>query len=154
MTFEELEEEVAVELEAIESTVTELLSLQRDVADREPTVREKTAAAAFLAQFYNGVENILKRLSRYHNIAITSGETWHVDLFQRYCSPIRPELPILMDKALSKALAPYRRFRHVAFHGYGFQLEWGRMAEGVARIQNVFSQFKSNLSDYMKSIKD
>ena len=75
MTFEELEEEVAFELEAIESTVTELLSLQGDVADREPTVREKTAAAAFLAQFYNGVENILKRLSRYHNIAITSGNS-------------------------------------------------------------------------------
>jgi hypothetical protein len=72
LTFEELEAEIAVELEAMESTVNELLSLQR----------------------------------------------------------------------------------HVAFHGYGFQLEWGRMAEGVARIQNVFSQFRSSLSDYMKSIKD
>ena len=100
-----------------------MLSLQRDVADREPTVREKTAAAAFLAQFYNGVENILKRLNRYHNIAIPSGETWHVDLCQHYCSPIKPDHPTLLDKAMSKALAPYRRFPHVAFHGYGFQLE-------------------------------
>jgi hypothetical protein len=125
LTFEELREEIAVELEAIESTVNELQSLQRDVADRKPTVREKTAAAAFLAQFYNGVENILKRLSRFHNIAIPSGETWHVELFQLYCSPIKPNLPILLDKAISIALAPYRRFRHVAFHGYGFQLEWG-----------------------------
>jgi hypothetical protein len=154
LTFEELEEEIAVELEALESTVNELLSLHRDVAVREPTVREKTAAAAFLAQFYNGVENILKRISHYHNVAIPSGETWHVDLFQRYCSPIKPDLPILLDKAMSLALAPYRRFRHVAFHGYGFQLEWERMAEGVAGIQNVFSRFKSSLSDYMESIKD
>ena len=154
MTFEELEEEIAVELEAIDATVDELLSIQRDVVDREPTVREKTAAAAFLAQFYNGVENILKRLSRYHNIVIPSGETWHVELFQFYCSPIKPDLPILLDEAISKALAPYRRFRHVAFHGYGFQLEWGRMVEGVARIQNVYSQFKSTLSDYMESLKD
>ena len=104
MTFEELEEEIAVELEALESTVNELLSLQGDVADREPTVRETTAAAAFLAQFYNGVENILKRISRYHNVAIPSGETWHVDLFQRYCSPLKPELPTLLDKAMSSAL--------------------------------------------------
>jgi hypothetical protein len=154
LTFEELEEEIAVETEALESTVSELLSLQGDVAGREPTVREKTAAAAFLAQFYNGVENILKRISRYHNVAIPSGETWHVDLFQRYCSPIKPDLPILLDKAMSLSLAPYRRFRHVAFHGYGFQLEWERMAEGVAGIQDVFSQFKSSLSDYMESIKD
>jgi hypothetical protein len=52
----ELREEIALELEAIEATINELFALQEDVAEREPTVREKTAAAAFLAQFYNGVE--------------------------------------------------------------------------------------------------
>lgn len=61
----ELREEIAVELEPMEMTVKELLSLQRDVAHREPTVRENTAAAAFLAQFYNGLENILKRISHF-----------------------------------------------------------------------------------------
>jgi len=81
----ELREEIAVELEALEATVNELLALQRDVAHREPTVREKTAAAAFLAQFYNGVENILKRISRYHDVPLPTGDTWHVDLFQRFC---------------------------------------------------------------------
>ena len=39
----ELGEEIALELEALEMTVKELLALQRDVAHREPTVREKTA---------------------------------------------------------------------------------------------------------------
>jgi hypothetical protein len=43
---DELREEIAVELEALEATVNELLALQRDVAHREPTIREKTAAAA------------------------------------------------------------------------------------------------------------
>ncbi len=63
MKLAELQEEVAVELEAIEAIVDELLALQEDIADREPTVREKTAAAAFLGQFYNWVENTLKRIS-------------------------------------------------------------------------------------------
>ena len=62
MNLADLEQEIAVELEALQTTVDELLALQHDAADREPTVREKTAAAAFLAQFYNGVENILFRL--------------------------------------------------------------------------------------------
>jgi hypothetical protein len=52
LTFEELEEEIAVELEALESTVKELISLQEDVFGRKPTVHEKTAVAAFLARFY------------------------------------------------------------------------------------------------------
>ena len=148
----ELCEEIAVELEALEATVNELLALQRDVALREPTVREKTAAAAFLAQFYNGIENILKRISRYHNVPLPTGETWHIDLFQRFCPPSHPDLPALFDEALASALAPYRRFRHVALHGYGFQLDWGRMAEGVANVQDVFSQLKATLSDYLETI--
>ena len=49
-------------------------------------------------------------------------------------------------------LAPYRRFRHVAFHSYGFQLDWGRMAEGVANVQDVFSRLKATLSDYLETI--
>ena len=62
MKSAELGEEIAIELEALEATVNELAALQHNVAHREPTVRESTAAAAFLAQFYNGVENILKRI--------------------------------------------------------------------------------------------
>jgi hypothetical protein len=149
---DELREEIAVELEALEATVNELLALQRDVAHREPTIREKTAAAAFLAQFYSGIENILKRISRFHDVPLPTGEMWHVDLFQRFCSPSHPDLPSLFDETLASALAPFRRFRHVAFHSYGFQLNWSRMAEGVARVQDVFSQIEASLSDYLETI--
>ena len=68
-----LREEIAIELEAMEMTVKELLALQHDVAGRESTVRENTAAAAFLAQFYNGLENILKRISHFHHIPLQQG---------------------------------------------------------------------------------
>ena len=148
----ELGEEIALELEALEATVHELLALQRDVAHREPTVRERTAAAAFLAQFYNGTENILKRISHYHDVPLPTGETWHVDLFQRFCAPSHPDLPLLFDEALASALAPYRRFRHVVFHSYGFQLDWDRMAEGVINVQDVFSQLKTVLSDSLETL--
>jgi len=56
--------------------------------------------------------------------------------------------------SLEATLAPYRRFRHVAFHSYGVQLEWSRMAEGVARIDNVFSQIKAKLADYLRMIEN
>lgn len=152
MKPDELGAEIAIELEALGATVDELLMLQRDVAHREPTVREKAAAAAFLAQFYNGIENILKRISRYHDVPLPTGEAWHVDLFRRFCSPSHPDLPALFDESLALALAPFRRFRHVALHSYGFQLDWSRMAEGVARVQDVFSQFQVGLSDYLNTL--
>ena len=148
----ELREEIAVELESMEMIVDELVALQQDMAHREPTTREKTAAAAFLAQFYNGIENILKRIYRYYSVSVPTGESWHVELFQSFCSPTQSELPQLFDQDLASALAPYRRFRHVAFHGYGFQLEWSRMVTGVENVKNIFEQIKSNIIDYLRSI--
>jgi len=148
----ELREEIAVELEAMETTVNELRALQQDVAGREPTIREKTAAAAFLAQFYNGAENILKRISRYHNVPLPTGGAWHISLFQRFCPPSHPDLPALFDKNLASALAPFRRFRHVAFHGYGFQLDWSRMSEGIVSVPGAFTQFKASLADYLENL--
>ena len=59
MKSEELRKEIDIELELLESTLKELAALRNDVDEREPTVREKTAAGAFLAQFYGGIENIL-----------------------------------------------------------------------------------------------
>jgi len=153
VTPAELREDVGVELEALETIVQELMSLQADVADCAPTVREQTAAAAFLAQFYTGVENILKRISAYHNVPMPTGETWHVDLFRRFCSPAYPRLPVLFDASLEAALAPYRRFRHVALHSYGLQLEWSRMVEGVAAVENVFAQITAKLTEYLRIIE-
>jgi len=126
--------------------------LQRDLAHRNPTVREKAAAAAFLARFYNGIENILKRISHYHNVPLPADETWHVELFQRFCSPSYTDLPVLFDDVLASALAPYRRFRHVAFHGYAFQLDWNHMAEGVARVEDMLSRVTASVSDYLATL--
>ena len=152
MRSAELEAEIALELEAIEKIVHGLIALRQDVSHSEPTVREKAASAAFLAQFYDGTENILKRVSRYHDVPLPTGETWDVELFQRFCAPPYSDLPLLFDESLAANLAPYRRFRHVAFHSYGFQLDWGRMAEGVANAQNVFEQLRQALSGYLKAI--
>ena len=150
MTPGELREEIAIELEAIAIIIEELLSLQQDLANRVPTTREVTAASAFLAQFYNGVENILKRISLFHGVPLPQGATWHVELFQRFASPY-PGLPQLFDDRLAATLSPYRRFRHVVFHGYSFQLDWNRMAEGVRSVHAVFEAFKAALMTYLQA---
>jgi len=153
MRPEELREEIAIELELMDATIQELLALQRDAAERELTIREKTAAAAFLAQFYNGAENIFKRISRFHAVPLPTGATWHVDLFKRFCFPPQEPLPTLLDDSLASALAPFRKFRHVVHHGYGFQLEWNRMAEGIASVEDVFLRFKSRIFDYLRTLE-
>jgi hypothetical protein len=73
MTPAELKEEVAIEVEAIETVLAELDSLRRDVAEPGPTARDLAAAGLFLANFYNGIENILKRICRYQRVEVPSG---------------------------------------------------------------------------------
>jgi hypothetical protein len=153
MKIEELKEELSIELESMDIVVKELLSLIKDISDREPTIREKTAAAGFLAQFYTGLENILKRISRFYEVPLPVGDTWHIELFRRFCSPPYPPLPLLFDDDLASALGPFRRFRHVVHHGYGFQIDWDRMQEGIFQIEDIFLRVKSILFAYLKSLE-
>jgi hypothetical protein len=150
MTSDELIEEIRIELENIEIVLKELACLYEDVKSSEVSLRNKTAAAAFLAQFYGGIENILKRISRFDGLSLPSGNLWHVELFKRFCKPPLEPLPLLFDKALSEDLAPYRKFRHVVHHGYGFQLDWDRMKEGIERSHAIFARFKTSIDNYIR----
>lgn len=153
MKSADLREEINIEIDLIENILKELSSLCDDLADRKPTTREKAAAAAFLSQFYNGIENILKRISKFHSVSLPVGDTWHMDLFKRFCVPALAPLPELFDESLASSLSPYRRFRHVVFHSYGFQLEWERMKEGIEKAEGVFAKLKANISNYLQSLK-
>jgi len=153
MRPDELGEEVSIELESIETVVREVVALRADLGARAPDLREKTAAAAFLAQFYNGIENILKRISHFYEVPLPTGDTWHLDLFKRFCKPAHSPLPTLFDERLESALAPFRKFRHVFYHGYGFHLDWDRMQEGIATVDDVFERFKSRLQNFMETLE-
>jgi hypothetical protein len=148
MTLAELREEISIELEMMGNIVEESISLLSDLSEREPTVREKTAAGAFLAQFYGGIENIMKRLHRYHGIPMPTGDSWHIDVFKRFCDPSFHPFPVLFDKSLAADLSPFRKFRHVVHHGYGFQFDWDRMKEGLGLVEDVYSRFVTSITDY------
>jgi len=145
MKIDDLKEEVSIEFELMDGIINELLSLKKEISGREPTVREKTAAAAFLAQWYGGVENVLKRFYRYYNIAIPVSDNWHTEIVKGISDPPLKGLPLLIDNTIFDALAPFRKFRHVVYHGYGFQLEWDRMLPGIEQISTVFLMFKERV---------
>ena len=153
MKMEELREEINIEIEMMEELIREILSLRRDVAGREPTMRENAAAATFLAQFYTGVENIFKRISHFYSIPLPIGDSWHVDLFKRFCVPSFTPLPALLDEPLATAMASFRKFRHVVYHGYSTQLDWSRMREGMESVEAVFLRFKAKLIDYLQKLE-
>jgi len=114
-----LKEEISIEFDFIDKVIIEILSLKKSLGDRIPSTLEKTAAAAFLAQFYSGIENILKRICKFYDIPLPSGNNWHYELVRRFQTDETP-LPLLFDEELANQIGPYRKFRHIFFHGYGF----------------------------------
>ncbi len=145
MTFEELFEEIKIELKLMETAVQEVIALSKHITGREVTNWEKTAASAYMAQFYTGVENILKRINKFYNLPLSNTEAWHIDLFNRFCSPSEKPLPVLFDDSLKADLTGFRKFRHVVHHGYGFQIEWERLIIGIEKIEDVFLRFRTRV---------
>jgi len=154
MTLDELRKEIDIEFEIMDKIIKELLMLNQDIAFREPTIREKTAGSAFVAQFYSGIENILKRIHYFKNIPIPKGENWHIEIFKRFCNPPYLSLPMLFDEELELLISPYRKFRHIVYHGYGFQIEWDRMREGIENIEKVYLKFKEKIEAYFTAMKN
>ena len=108
--------------------------------------------AEIAIEFDSGIENILKRLSRFHGLMLPSGENWHFDLFKRFCPPVQPPIPMLFDDSLAGQLGPFRRFRHVVHHGYGFQIEWDRMREGLDRVSAVLAAFRVRVTAHLDGL--
>jgi hypothetical protein len=78
--WDKLRKQVEIEL----GQMRLLLETHRSLLDRSPDFTpnpiELSALAAMLHSFYNGVENILKRIALEAGGTVPSGEFWHRDL--------------------------------------------------------------------------
>lgn len=87
-------------------------------------------------------------------VELPRGENWHLELFQRFCTPGQPPLPALFDEALARRLGPFRRFRHVVHHGYGFQMDWERMHEGLKQVAGVLATFRQQVEAHVSALSE
>lgn len=152
MTADDLRTEIDIGIESIDNILEQLADLYGDVGTRRPNVREKAVAGFFMTQLYSGMENILKRISAYHEVPTPAGKMWQVDLFKQFCAPSHHPLPELFDNVLASDLSPYRRFRFVFRHSYEFELDWGRMKEGIEKAPQIFVRFKKMVLKYSQAL--
>jgi hypothetical protein len=148
----ELRVEVEIELGHLRRIAGELDQITAEVrGGLEPDLRLRTAAGAFLQQFYNGVENVLRRFARFYEVALPEGEHYHAELLARFAE-LSSRLPPLLDRELFAELDRYRSFRHVFRQAYGFQLEWSRFEEGVAHAADVFGRFEARVQEALERL--
>jgi hypothetical protein len=141
----QLIEQINLELDSMSIIVSDVESLVKEVGNSTPTNIHKTALGGFASQFYNGVENILKRIHKNFNIELPIGDNWHLVLLFRFSNNSDFDLPIKFNVDLIDKLSNYRRFRHYFFHGYSHNLNWSILLSGVNDIRLVYDEFKSSL---------
>jgi uncharacterized protein YutE (UPF0331/DUF86 family) len=139
-----LREKVQVELENIALVLEELKTAQDEPNKR---VVELAGIGAFLHNFYNGVENILKQILNSQGIQILRTDSWHQDLL------IQAKDTGIISESTKKQLAEYLAFRHFFSHAYGFTLDEKELMLLVGKVFRVYSTFKTEIDSFLHKTK-
>ncbi len=142
MTNRQLQEHCEAEFENIEMVVSQLTVALEARVEGLSTI-ELAGVAALLHNFYNGVENVLKRILLFKQAEMKDSPTWHKDLLKAAFDTG------MISTNLYEILSGYLSFRHFFVHSYSFTLRWDEMKPLVDRIVETFTQFKSEIDVYL-----
>ncbi len=147
-TMQNLIREIEIDIESMKIIANDINYLLNSVSNIEPNNIHKTALGGLASQFYNGVENILKRFLKFRKQAVPIGNDWHIKLLNMFSK--KSESIFVFDEKLIQKLNDYRRFRHYFFHGYSHNLNWEILKDGVIDIQDVLNEFIDEVNINLK----
>lgn len=149
---DDLASQIAFECGQLEKLIEFYRPLLVKCADAEPKPIEIPALAVMLHSFYNGVENIFKRIALECNGDLPGGESWHRALLD-LMSHSGPGRSAVISPSLAARLKKYLQFRHVFRSVYGFLLSWERMAPLVMECEATLRLLETELDAFLQSRK-
>lgn len=123
---------IDAEYENIDKTLVKMPSVDKLAVLSEI---ELAGAATFLHNFYNGIENILKRCLIDMNVRIPQSGSWHKELLELAFSHN------IISEDMKVALIDYLYFRHFFVHAYALDLYSNKMEPLVGNITSTYNQF-------------
>ena len=145
--FKELKEDILDEEKAIEEVLERLHKVRNRFDSQLKDFFTEPAMGTYLMNFYNGIENILKRISKVYYLTIPKGASWHKELLTLSYNP-PTEKSAIFNQSIVERLHPYRNFRHRFISGYGFQLKGEKMLELIDNIEPLWNDIKRTISDF------
>lgn len=92
--YKELREDVLDEEMAIGETLQRLIDTKARFDPQKKDYVTEPAMGTYLMNFYNGVENIIKRIARGYYLTMPKGESWHRELLVLSSNPPFGRVPI------------------------------------------------------------
>ena len=147
-----LRAQLALERQLLHRLLDEHRSLLDKCKKQPPTPVERSALAIMLHGFYNGVENIFKRIAVEYEGRIPDGAAAHRDLLD-LMTQATPDRHRAISESLCDTLDPYLDFRHMLRHAYSFQLQWEKMEMLVAECESVLSRFDAEIDAFLAKME-
>lgn len=138
----ELQDEIGLELDQLRTLLDTFGPLLLKVTVEPPDAIETAALAGLLHSFYNGVENILKRVAFHSGEPLPRGDSWHAELLEAMAKPGEKRSPVLTADLVER-LRAYLGFRHMYRHSYTFQLRWAKMQPLVDGIGEALRELEA-----------
>ena len=134
-----LQDKINFDLENIDLVFAEL---PKHDALPKLSMLELAGVATLLHNFYNGVENILKRILIEKGSSIPQGSAWHKELLNL------SEKEKIITPPIKNQLGEFLAFRHFFSHAYALDLYAERMEPLVKSAFELYKKFKIEISKH------
>lgn len=104
-----------------------------------------------LNSFYNGIENIFKRVAVELGDPLPRGESWHQELLDSMAESTSHRRAVI-SAGLRTRLKEYMEFRHFFRHAYIFTLRWDRMKGLVLGCEETMQQLEAELDAFLRQL--
>lgn len=151
--IKELKEDILDEEKAIEEILNRLQKVRIKFDTQRKDFIIEPAMGTFLMNFYNGIENIIKRISKVYYLTLPKGPSWHKELLTLSFNPPEGKLAIF-DQNIVERLHPFLNFRHRFVSGYGFQLKGDKMVELIDNIEPLWNDIKLTIQSFCNKLED
>jgi hypothetical protein len=148
--WDSLREQVAVEREQLHRLLESYRPLLEKCAASPPNDVELSALAAVLHSFYNGIENIFKRIAEELDGQSRRGEFCHRELLDSMSQPGTGRSAVI-SQSLVDSLDSYLDFRHFFRHAYILNLRWDRMRTLVLGCEETLKLLEDELDGFLQA---
>jgi hypothetical protein len=145
--WSDLKDELGLERAQLRKMLSDFAPLREKSLNENPDLVGIAALAAFLHSFYNGVENLFKRIAVHLDGGPPQGEFWHSELLKAMKGP-GARRPAVIDEVTYERLRQYMDFRHMFRHAYSHELRWSRMAPLVRDCQSALELLEEQMERF------
>jgi len=148
--WDSLRKAISLERQQLRRLLQDYHPLLEKCAATPPNLTELSALALVVHSFYNGIENIFKRVATELGSDEPRGQFWHRQLLDSMSQPgiVRPAL---ISEQLAERLDDYLQFRHLFRHSYAFDLDWNSMKPLALACEDILNQLERELDRFFET---